>query len=271
MNENAPMHMMHHKRFKGAVTLVLIMLTLFLFVKTVGELKAYRFIGGGVPVSNTITVTGEGEAFAVADIAQFSFSVIEEAKTVEEAQITATTKINIARALLEEAGIEEKDIKTTAYNIYPKYEYIRSICTQFSCPPSKQELQGYEVNQTTSVKVRDTSKAGTILAEIGTIGVSSVSGLNFSIDDEDVIEREARKMAIDEAQVKAKDLAKDLGVRLIRVVNFNESGAQPYYRGIATMEVKAFDAGIGGGGIAPEISVGQNKVTSNVSITYEIR
>lgn len=264
------MQIMHNKRFKGAIILVMIMLTAFLFVKTVGEIKAYRFIGGGVPVSNTITVTGEGEAFAVADIAQFSFSVIEEAKTVEEAQSTATTKINIARALLEEAGIEEKDIKTTAYNIYPKYEYIRSICTQFSCPPSKQELQGYEVNQTTSVKVRDTSKAGTILAEIGTIGVSSVSGLNFSIDDEDVIAREARKMAIDEAKSKAKDLAKDLGVRLIRVVNFNESGDQPFYGRVAVMEM-AMDSAVGGGIVAPEISVGQNKVTSNVSITYEIR
>lgn len=261
-------NLMKHDRIKGAILLVLLLLSVFLLVKTFTELKSYRFIGGGVPISNTITVSGEGEVFAVADIASFNFSVVEEAKTVAQAQETATRKINIILALLDEAEVEEKDIKTQAYNIYPKYEYTRSICTGFNCPPNKRELVGYEVNQSVSVKIRDIETAGEILAEIGAVGVNNVSGLSFTIDDEDDLLREARKQAIEEAQTKAKELAKDLNVKLVRVVNFSESGNQPVFARFATLESQSFDTL---GGAVPEIPVGENKITSRVSITYEIR
>lgn len=264
-------HGMHHKKIKNAFFLVLLLLAAFLFVKTVSEIRAYSYIGGGVPVSNTITVSGEGEAFVVPDIATFSFSVTEEAKTVVEAQKTATEKMNAALALLKDAGIEEKDIKTTGYNIYPQYDYIRSICNEFSCPPGRQELRGYQVSQTVSVKVRDTEKAGQILTDIGGVGVTNVSGLTFTVDDEDEPLRAARKQAIDKAETKAKELARDLGVRLVRVVSFSEGVNQPYYaRGLDMAVMETTADGIGGAP-APDIPAGENRIVSNVSITYEIR
>jgi len=262
--------MMRHKKIGNAVFLAILFLAAFLFVKTFSELKAYSYIGGGVPSSNTITVSGSGEAFAVPDIATFSFGVVEEDTTVVKAQDTATKKINIALALLREADVDEKDVKTTGYNIYPRYDYIRSVCSEFSCPPGRQELRGYEVSQTISVKIRDTEKAGEILAEIGSVGVTNVSGLNFTIDDEDEPQREARKEAIKKAETKAKELADDLGVKIIRVVSFNESGGGNYYPKYFDTAVMAV-AEDGRGGAAPEIPVGENKITSNVSITYEIR
>ncbi|MCH8050012.1 SIMPL domain-containing protein [Patescibacteria group bacterium] len=265
------MHYMRHDKIKGSIILVLLLLSLFLFVKTVGEIKSYRFIGGGVPATNTITVSGVGEVFAVPDIGSFSFSVSEEKVTVKEAQAEATRKINVALGLLRGANVEERDIKTTAYNVYPQYTYIREICKPgFPCGGGKRELTGYNVSQTISVKIRDIDKAGEILAEIGSVGVTNVSGLNFTIDDEDELKRDARREAIDDARAKAKQLARDLGVKLIRVVSFSEGGGYPVY-------ARSFDLAIestvfGAGGLeAPEIPVGENKITSNVSITYEIR
>lgn len=258
-----------HHRVKGSIVLVLLLLATFLAVKTVSEIKAYRFIGGGVPISNTITVSGEGEVFAVPDIASFSFSVIEKKLTVEEAQKEATQKINVALQLVRQAGVEDRDIKTTAYNVYPRYEFIRESCVfGVPCPPGKRELTGYEVNQTISIKVRDTDKAGGILTDVGAVGVSSISGLNFTIDDEEELKQEARKAAIDNAKEKAKQLAKDLGVKLVRVVSFSESGSQPRF--LRTFDT-AFAESIDDGGVIPEIPVGENKIISNVSITYEIR
>ena len=265
------MHYMRHDKIKGSIVLVLLLLALFLFVKTVGEIKSYRFIGGGVPVTNTITVSGVGEVFAVPDIGSFSFSVSEEKVTVKEAQSEATRKINVALGLLRGANVEDRDIKTTAYNIYPQYTYIREICKPgFPCGGGKRELTGYNVSQTISVKIRDIDKAGEILAEIGSIGVTTVSGLNFTIDDEDELKRDARREAIDDARAKAKQLARDLGVKLIRVVSFSEGGGGPIYRGFDFAVAES--AVYGSGGLeAPEIPVGENKITSNVSITYEIR
>ena len=66
-----------HHRIKGSIILVLLLLATFLALKTVGEIKAYRFIGAGVPVSITITLSGRGEVFSVPDSARFSFPLIE--------------------------------------------------------------------------------------------------------------------------------------------------------------------------------------------------
>ena len=257
------------RRVKRMLALVLLILALFLAVKTINTIKEYRFIGGGVSATNTITVSGEGEVFAVPDIAEFSFSVVEEKKTVADAQEVAAQRINSIIAFLDDADVKETDIKTTNYNVYPRYEYIRENCSGGLCPPGGERvLKGFEVSQSISVKVRDTQEAGNILAGIGERGATNISGLNFTIDDEEDLLTEARKEAIDDARKKAKQLAKDLDVKLVRVVSFSESGGQPYYPRFDFAEAAVL--GKGGGGV-PEIPTGENKITSNVSITYEIR
>jgi hypothetical protein len=190
--------------------------------------------------------------------------------------VDATQKINAITAYLKGAGVNEKDIKTIDYSVYPQYDYQNALCPQSTsgaaiyCPPGRQVLKGYEVRQTTQVKVRDTAKAGDLLTGVGGKGATEVSGLTFTFDDPNAMQDEARNKAITDAKKKADVLAKQLGVRLVRVVSFNENGNYPspiYY------DKAVMTSGMGGAepARAPEISVGQNKVTSNVSVTYEIR
>jgi len=255
---------------RRGVTAVLIFLALFLAVITISEFKGLRFVGGGVPVTNTVTVLGEGEVFAVPDLATFTFSVIEERDSAPEAQEIAAEKVNKIIALLKESGVDEKDIKTVNYNLFPRYEFRRAGGnSQFFPGTGTRELIGFEVSQTIQVKVRDTGDAGTLLSNVGTLGASNVSGLTFTVDDEGALKREARKMAIDDAEEKAKQLANDLSVRLVRVVSFSESGGQPYFA--RSSFDQAFTLEAVGGAVSPEIPVGENKISSNVSITYEIR
>ena len=253
-----------------AVAAALGVLTIFLIVATVGELKRLRFIGTGVPATNTISVSGEGEVFAVPDTATFSVTIQEEAKEVKDAQEVATKKSNEIITYLKDEGVAEKDIKTADYSVYPQYDYIQTACRDGYCPGGQQVLRGFQVSQTLNVKVRDTKKAGDLLSGVGSLGVSSVSGLSFTIDDQDKLESEARQQAIEQAREKAEELANQLGVSLVRVIGFSESGGGypvPYTYGrggdmMVAMESKA---------VAPEIPVGENKIISNVSVTYEIR
>lgn len=62
---------------------------------------------------NVITLSGYGEVNAVPDVATFNYTVREVADTVEVAQSLATEKGNSILSMLEDQGIEEKDIKTT--------------------------------------------------------------------------------------------------------------------------------------------------------------
>ncbi len=269
MDQSAHHHHGSDWKSSGAVKGVLGLLSIFLITLIVTEVREWRYIGSGIAPTNTISVQGEGEVFAVPDTALFSFSVIEEGETAELVQANAAEVANEALQYLKENGVEEKDIKTTSYNLYPRYEYTEIRCITFPCPQGERQLVGFELNQTFQVKVRDTEQAGELLSGVGSFGVENISSLRFTIDDEDDLVREARREALADAKEKAEALASDLGVRLVRVVNFNEYGSPTSYPRYETAEF-----GFGGAGdvkITPDLPVGENRITSQVNIVYEIR
>jgi uncharacterized protein YggE len=246
------------------------MLALFLLVLTGSAFKSYHYIGSGISASNIISVTGEGEVFAVPDSATFTYSVAETAADVKSAQDKATQKTNDILAYLKEQGIEGADIQTTDYNVNPQYQWSTAVCPSSGyCPPGKQTISGYEVAQAVTVKVKDTSKAGTILAGVGSHGASNVSGLTFGVADQKGLEAQARDKAITDAREQANKLASSLGVQIVRVVGFSENGSNPMplYAKAMTMSADSSAAA----GAAPSIPTGQNKITSSVSISYEIQ
>ena len=245
-------------------------LAVFLLVSTISELKSVQFIGSGVTATNTISVSGEGEVFAVPDTALFSVTVQNTAKDVKTAQDATTKQGNDIIAYVKSQEIDEKDIQTTDYSVTPQYEWHQGVCPQGSyCPNGRQVLTGYQVSLTLSVKVRDTKKAGELLSGVGSRGASQVSGLSFIIDKEESLKDAARDKAIAQAKAKAEVLAESLGVSLVRVVGFSEGGGVPIYYAKASMAM-----GLGGGpedAPTPDIPAGQNKIVSNVNIVYEIR
>lgn len=271
------------KQLLGAVLGVLGLLTIFLGVKAVNAIKDFSYIGKGVYQANVVTVSGIGEVTAVPDIASFSFSVTETAKQVSDAQNNASKKMNKIIDALKAMSILEKDIKTTGYNTYPKYDYQRSVCPptpapmmgsvssySYPCTDGKQVLTGYEVSQTITVKVRKMADAGAALSKVGDLGAQNISGLNFVIDDIEKVQAEARDLAIQDAKAKAEKLAKSLGVKFSRITSFYENGVYPqaYGYGGDMMNAKVMSADAVS---IPQIPTGENKITSNVSITYEIK
>jgi len=250
------------------VLIVLGLLALFLAVQTLTSLVELRFIGSGVPATNTISVEGTGEAVAVPDIASISFSVFFEEETVAAAQAKATALVSSALEYLDDQDIDEKDITTNSYNVYPQYDYVQTACLPgVPCRGGEQVLRGYRVNQSVSVKIRDLDQVGTILGGLGEMNVQNISGPNFEIDDIAAVRAEAREAAIKEAQAKAKSLAKDLGVSLVRVVGFWEDNGRYGYGGDYDI---AFSSAVKAES-APELPVGESEITSHVNITYEIR
>ena len=248
--------------------LVGILLVVFLVAISIKEFKSIAYVGVNPTSTNQITVDGTGDAVAIPDVATFSFSVTETAATVADAQSKATNKNNAAITAVKTAGIADKDIQTLSYNINPHYEYQNSICQANGiCPPSKSVLTGYDVSQTTQIKIRDFTKIGSILTTIGTLGVQNVNGVTFSVDKPESVQAQARATAIANAQSKAQTLAGQLGVRLVRVVSFSESGAN-----IPRPMMYDLAAGVSSSktAAAPEISTGEQKISSTVSITYQI-
>jgi hypothetical protein len=251
------------------IKIFLIVVILLIGAKAISEFRSFKFIGEATAPA-TISFDGKGEVTAVPDIATISFSVRNEAKTAKAAQVVVTEKIAKALDLLKANNIAEKDIKTTNYSTYPKYEYQQASqpCTQNYCPPGRQVLTGYEVSQNIDVKIRVIDDAGKIVEGLATIGVTDMQGPNFAIDKEDDLKAQARTLAIEDAKAKARELARELHVRLVRIVNFSEGGNNPYPMMYAKADMMAVGATPER---APELPVGENKIVSNVTITYEIR
>lgn len=250
------------------------MLALFLLVLTVSALKSYHYIGTGISPTNTIQVTGEGKVTAVPDTATFSVTVQNTAADVQTAQTKTTDQGNTIVDYLKSQGIDDTDIQTTDYEIQPQYSYSQAACPAGGgvgvyCPPGKQTLTGYQVSETLTVKVEDTSKAGTLLSGVGSKGASQVSGLTFTVSNQDELMEQAQQKAITEAQGKADALAKSLGVHIVGVVGFSENNGS---QGIYPMAFAA-SAGVADKAAAPspEIQTGQNTITDDVTVTYEIQ
>ncbi len=260
--------MFEDHKVKKSVVITLMLLSLFLLTKFVSELKAMRFIGSSPTGQSSISVQGKGEVVGIPDLAIFSFGVTEESLIAKEAQDTAATKINDILAYLKENHVADPDITTSGYTIYPRYEYETKATSPYypSQQTGKQNLAAYVVSQSVTVKVRKLEDAGKLLSGIGEQGATNISGLSFDFDKRDELVKEARDKAITEARTEASKLAKSLGVSLVRIVSYSEGGYYPMYA-----KTYAMGASVSSDSVTPSIPVGEDKITSNVTITYEIK
>lgn len=253
-----------HNRTLGTIALVLIIVALGAYAYYTLKQAEYLYTG---PVS--ISVTGEGEVNAVPDLATFTVFVSEKAPEVTAAQSAATAKATAVIDALKAEGVEEKDIKTTDYNLVQNYRYEQPNCVFGTyCPGGESVEDGYVASQSLVVKVRDTAKAGALLGKIGAIDVESVSGLSFTIDDLSALKDEARTAAIADAKEKAKVLARDLNVDLSKMVGFYEEGPSYPYYGYGGNEAKAMNADMSA---APNVPSGEQTTTVRVTLTYQVQ
>lgn len=157
---------------------------------------------------------------------------------------------------------------TYALNI--KYDWEPAVCAWGQNCDRKRVQNGFTLRQVVQVTSDDLSKTAELVAIATEKGASEVGALSFTVGEADTYKEEARAMAIQDAQQKAEQLATDLGVTLVRVVGYNEDVFYP----VMQARSYAMDEAMGMGGAlesAPVLPVGENQITSNVNVTYEIR
>ncbi|MFI5260544.1 MAG: SIMPL domain-containing protein [Candidatus Paceibacteria bacterium] len=250
-----------------AMTGVFAILALFLLAQTI--LTAQNFGRPSVPATDTITVTGNGQATLAPDVAHVSFTVQNTAPTVSAAQTSTTDQANAAIAFVKAQGIADKDVKTQSYNIYPQYSYPTPCVPGAICPTRvlTPKITGYQVSESIQVTERDLPAVGALLAGLGKLEVQNISGPDFTLDDSTAGYSAARADAIVKAKAQADLLSAQLGVHLGKIVNFSEDSngyPTPMYS-VGAMSAKA-DAVA-----TPNVPVGQNTYNASVSITYAIR
>ncbi len=247
--------------------LLLVVLIAWFAVGVQNRLKEGKYIGRNFEVQNVITVTGESEIYAKPDLALVNFSVVTDKTTVKEAMAENTKKMNAVIDEVKKQGVEEKDLKTTVFNISPRYEWLEKEACIPACPAGRRVLVGYEISQTLQVKIRDLAKVGDIIQDAASAGANQVGVLQFVIDKQDELQKQARGQAIEKAKIKAKEMAEQLGMKLVRITNFSENGLPPIFQQSYNIAEESMGRS---GAAAPQIQTGENKIRAIVSITYEI-
>jgi len=206
-----------------------------------------------------LVVSSTGKIYTVPDIATVSISVVNEGN--EQSDIPAmiqknTEKMNAIIDEIKKLGIDEKDIKTTQYNLEPRYNW-----TEYQ----GQIFLGYRITNTILVKIRDFTKIGSVLTKATEGGATSIGSISFTIEDPEKARQEAREKAIEQAKTKAENIAKASGLRLVKLLNVSESYYPYYYGGAEMLKEAAAPA------TEPEIQPGQQEVSIMVYLTYRVR
>lgn len=207
--------------------------------------------------ARTITVLAEGKVVVAPDIAKISFSVVSEGVDPEKITDENNRKMNKAIDFVKSQGIDEKEIKTTQYNLQPRYVYDEKT--------RRSHISGYELTQTVLVKIHELEKVGKILTGLPELGINQIGSISFDIDDPEKYLIEARDQAFGKAKAKAAAMAEKNVVRLGKIINFGENHATPtpLYKRFGEIEAAALTA--------LSIQSGTQEVVVNVNITYEIR
>lgn len=241
-----------------ALTFLLVLLAIFVAIKIA---EGFNFVDEND--YNTITAQGDYEIYAAPDIATVTFRAHSENSDLIKAQAEVEAVVSSATESIKTLGIEEKDIKTSYYNASPRYEY--------SPKTGERKLTGYEVDQSVMIKIRDLSKTSNVIGALGKAGVSDIGGPNFEIEDKDALMQDARKEAIKEAKEKAKILAEELGVKLGKIVSYNDGNSYRGYEPMYAETKMSYAVANDTQAVAPTLSEGQNLIYSSVSIVYKIK
>ena len=253
----------YYLKLSGAI--LLIVLALFTIIVS-GSISSYL---GSVSTNKTITVTGYAEMNATPDIRTLYVNVEGKGTTEKLAQESASVKSKAVNDELKSVKLSDADIKSQNLSTYPEYDNSCTTAPYGSYRPCVQgAIKGYITTQTVEVTLRGDKldKAAGIVSELTNKGITVQTG-EASVENPEKLKTDLRTKAISDARLNAEKLAGALGVRLGKVDSFNENSGGGYYPMMAKAESMSMDSSA----TPPVISSGSQKVTSTVSVSFEIR
>lgn len=215
---------------------------------------------------STISVTGKGEVVMEPDIAAVGFTVYTSAANPSDAQQENTGLMTAVLEVIRAKGVAEEDIETGNLNIHEVYDYDKS--------PAR--IVGYDVYHSVEVKVRDMDVLGSLISDAIGAGASSVSGPEYSVEDDSAAYLEALSLAVQSANAKAETIAAGTGGRLANLpVSLSEYGGvnyavRTYAADNAVAKAAPMEEAAESGLEAAETVVPKIEITATVTGVYQI-
>ncbi len=221
-------------------------------------LCAFGFVGfasaqgmmAGADGQRTIIVSGQGCVNAVPDVAEISVGVSGQAINARDAFGIVNNTMRAVLGRLADLGIEPRDIQTRDLRVQPEYAREAS---------ATREIIGYTARNTAVVRVRNIGLLGDVIDAANGVEANEFFGIQFSLQNPEPLEGQARVEAVMQAHSKARVYAEAAGVTLGAVLSIREGGTsvqRPNQFALARS--------------AEAIATGQVGISAGVTVVYAI-
>ncbi len=217
-----------------------------------------------------ITVSGEAVVNVKPDRIVLTFGIETRDPEILAAKQKNNDILKGAIAAIKEVGVPEKEIQTDYLSIEPRYK-----------DSYQGSFMGYFVRNTFTVTLDDPEKVEGLVTRVLKAGVNYIHGIDFQTTEFKKYRERARKLALEAAREKAKQMASDLDQSVGDPILIHENGSPWWYfsswsgwgygrdRGMSQNVVQNVNGAAEG--ISDTVSLGKISIRANVSVTFELR
>ena len=214
-----------------------------------------------------IAVSGTGTVMVQPDTVQMQLSLNRTAATTKQAQEEVSVMVKRALRILEDAGIESRNISTASLRFYPEYDWNTA----------RRTLIGQKAEQVISFSVGGINAGGTelvsnIIDQLIQIDGIELQQMQFSVKDTAELFARSRELAYQKARDKAEQYAKLSGMKILKTKSIAEEGTMPvspvFNRALNTQSFSA-DRGTSSGSTA--LPTGEMEISSSILVEFLLR
>lgn len=205
--------------------------------------------------SARISVSGEGTAAAVPDMATITLGVSAQNASAAEAMEEASASISDILARLDGLGLQPRDIQTSDLSLTPLWS---NRASGSASPP---RIEGFEASNRLTLRVRDLDTLGAVLEAAISDGANRLGGLSFGLRDPGPVLDAARRNAVADARRRAEVYAQAAGLTLGPVISMSEGGASAPRPQLAMEMARAADV---------PIAAGETAIRAQINVVYAL-
>lgn len=210
-------------------------------------------VPGVTTTQHTVTVNGTGIVSVVPDTANATIGAMVTDTSVATALNDVDQRVNAIVKVLHDNGVADQDIKTTNFSVTVNYDYNS---------PAR-PITGYTVTHLLRFSVSPVAKIGTIIGVAVDAGANQVSSIVFTTADPSSATQQARAKAVDDALMKAQQLASAANMQVGSPISMSEGTS------VTPIDSKSAVGGTGASGVT--IEGGQQQIEVDVVVTYELQ
>ena len=202
-----------------------------------------------------VNVSGEGIVKVEPDEVLIKSRIEHEGSSAAEVKKQNDEVVDKVIKYLKSQNIDEKDIQTEYLNLNKQYDY-------------NDKTYSYVANQAISITLKDLKDYEKIMKGLLENGLNRIDGIQFKSSEMEKYEKEARKLAVLDAQNRAKELAQPLGQEIGKAIAINEmdyNNFQPVYRMNDAVEMSAAK------GSQQTIAPGELEIKIKVNVAFELK